>query len=646
MDRRFETYLENARASRRLMKPEEPFSGVGDDLLRAVQANVRRQMQLRKENDAILQDPELGVSLPADELSPEQAAGLEEFANSLSCFMAQADNALSYRLHRLLLEYATQHGDLDGQIRESYHTGLALYYLNKEPNNCHMQLFNAEIKKRFSFSAGMLDRLEQFGNSETKGYILRSYANIKLGFDTGLLSSDTPLYPLVGADTDREIAHIQQEIALFSDPALRALAPDFRWDAALYAVHMGMTVFLTLLREKSDARLARLVLRSATYLHDYEATAAQNENRMVQPRIDYIYNAARYHCHLLSLDELLRFFETRVRSGNTSAYGLGDLFDNIYCPLYYIDYYMHFCLRSAQGDADCDRMREHLREYLRAMPLNDYYPTVSGMLARSFPQGAGSNDAGQQTYLLDCLLSLHRPTCVHSLLTAFLTRLLTERLLETDPSVFDGGGKDGSCAAADRTALLQHAWELGLYHDVGKLAILETIGQYGRSLLPEEWEAIHAHCYIGYRQLLQLPFGSRCALGALGHHRWYDGQGGYPACYTRRQGTEQVLIDILSVADSIEAATNQVGRCYRPGVELGELCRELFRESGTRYAPYVIGLLKDTAFYDSLKNRLEQARRAAYLFVWKQTENAGSIHSSDFSPESAAMPAPPQSADE
>lgn len=66
------------------------------------------------------------------------------------------------------------------------------------------------------------------------------------------------------------------------------------------------------------------------------------------------------------------------------------------------------------------------------------------------------------------------------------------------------------------------------------------------------------------------------------------------------------------VADSLDAATDKIGRCYANGISFSELVQQLFDGSGTRYAPYVTDLFHNPDFYRYLENHLPNWRQDAY----------------------------------
>lgn len=72
-------------------------------------------------------------------------------------------------------------------------------------------------------------------------------------------------------------------------------------------------------------------------------------------------------------------------------------------------------------------------------------------------------------------------------------------------------------------------------------------------------------------------------------------------------------MDALSVADSLDAATDNIGRCYQMAKPFRTLVGELKAQSGTRYAPKVVALFDDKDFCAELAQRLDERRKEVYL---------------------------------
>ena len=75
-------------------------------------------------------------------------------------------------------------------------------------------------------------------------------------------------------------------------------------------------------------------------------------------------------------------------------------------------------------------------------------------------------------------------------------------------------------------------------------------------------------------------------------------------------------MDALSVADSLDAATDNIGRCYNLAKPFRVLLEELRAQSGTRYAPNVVALFEDERFCQQLAENTDAERKRVYLQVY------------------------------
>lgn len=162
-------------------------------------------------------------------------------------------------------------------------------------------------------------------------------------------------------------------------------------------------------------------------------------------------------------------------------------------------------------------------------------------------------------------------------MVAELTRALLQRQIETRPETLVGllGSRSAAEVQARQEELCQTAYECGLYHDLGKCAVLMYIDNNARRLLDEEFFCIQSHPRTGADILNRMGCGRTLALAALYHHCYYNGKGGYPndvpSCPPEIKG----IVDALSVADSLDAATDNIGRCYNLAKPFRTLLEEL-----------------------------------------------------------------------
>jgi putative nucleotidyltransferase with HDIG domain len=123
----------------------------------------------------------------------------------------------------------------------------------------------------------------------------------------------------------------------------------------------------------------------------------------------------------------------------------------------------------------------------------------------------------------------------------------------------------------------------GLLHDIGKIAIDESILKKTEPLTEQEWVEIKRHSDIGYRILSSSPEMSDIAQCILSHHERYDGKG-YPKGL--KQEEIPFLSRIISVADSYDAMTNE--RPYKKALTEKMAVQELIRCKGTQFDPKIV----------------------------------------------------------
>ncbi len=100
---------------------------------------------------------------------------------------------------------------------------------------------------------------------------------------------------------------------------------------------------------------------------------------------------------------------------------------------------------------------------------------------------------------------------------------------------------------------------------------------------------------------------------ALGHHRSYDGSFGYPADFDNLTSPVKLIIDVITIADSIDAATDSVGRSYAHEKTLADMKADLLSQTGTRYSPIVANLIFDNKdLYQTIDNLLTKDRYSVY----------------------------------
>lgn len=610
-----EQYIRNLRTVRSLSKPIFSDRTSPAEVLARIQNNALQSHALMQENNALLQTCVCGRD-PAS-LTDEEITGLEAFAGRLFNYSNSEDVALSHRVHQLLLEAARSRGNDPMIIKELYLNGVTLHYMNVRDENLGINLLGDQIQAFFHEGADYIRQYEKLDKT-TRQYILRCIGNMRLGISRGSYEKSREYLKL-----------FDQAMGIFSSSYYRGLDPEFPWDSYIYSMHMDRITLMERLCITGDPELAQEVLKSAEYVWEHwehQKKDEKEEARLQNWRVSYFYYAARFHAGVGPVTELLDALLEAETLADDRDFSVDGVYHNLTAAAYLLSYAKFLtpeekiCYRPV-----LEQVREKAHRYLEAMPASQY-PRVVGNAAWELTIVNSGADETENRRMLSSILAGHKPTYVHSLMVAWLTRTLVQRLIECSPERLVGllGCRDAAEVQARRKELCRTAYECGLYHDIGKSAVIMYIDNNARRLLDEEFCCIQSHPSIGSRMLERVCCGRNLAPAALYHHCFYNGKGGYPAGAKACPAEIKGIVDALSVADSLDAATDNIGRSYNAAKPFRALLEELRAQSGTRYAPYVVELFENEGFCVYLDHTLTSERKKVYLQVYhadpKKTE--------------------------
>ena len=122
-----------------------------------------------------------------------------------------------------------------------------------------------------------------------------------------------------------------------------------------------------------------------------------------------------------------------------------------------------------------------------------------------------------------------------------------------------------------------------LLHDIGKLAIPDSILLKPGPLTSDEWVIMRGHVEIGYDLVSRIPLLEEVAELVLTHHEKFDGTG-----YPRKLRGEQIPLcaRIFAVADAFDAMTTQ--RPYQATRAISDAIGEIRVRAGQQFDPEVV----------------------------------------------------------
>lgn len=141
--------------------------------------------------------------------------------------------------------------------------------------------------------------------------------------------------------------------------------------------------------------------------------------------------------------------------------------------------------------------------------------------------------------------------------------------------------------------LINFITRAALCHDIGKNSIVSVVNNDYRQLSDEERRIIRMHPRMGLKYLKISQKLKYYYDTTLGHHKWYNGKGGYPNDFDNTKSPYRFMIDIITLCDCMQAATERVGRNYKQEKSFEKVMEELRAGAGTRYNPDLVKLIDD-----------------------------------------------------
>lgn len=127
-------------------------------------------------------------------------------------------------------------------------------------------------------------------------------------------------------------------------------------------------------------------------------------------------------------------------------------------------------------------------------------------------------------------------------------------------------------------------------HDIGKIAIPDSILLKPGKLTPEEWEIMQSHASLGYEMLKHSDrrLLKSAAIIANEHHEKWNGEG-YP---NGKKGEDiHIYGRITAMSDVFDALGNE--RVYKPAWELDRIVKLFKEEKGHQFDPKLVKVFLD-----------------------------------------------------
>ena len=565
-------YIENLRELQKL----NDFFGVATDAFAPwYEEQVRRRARmeaLKRENMALLNERLFPTLDELHGAGPEVIADLEAFADVLMDWSSNLDCGVYTVIHDALLSLYRVRRDRNGIIKELYKLGMGLYYLDRGLIGIEESLaapFKFRNEMVFTEAGSYFKFFEQIEDRDTRGYILRSLANIAICAD----------------DHRRRIAVSAQVLNIVKDDYYRSLEPGLPWDTFLRRTNQQMSANRQVLsRGNLTTQELTAVLESC-----YEVFKPEQDNPDPNVRWLWPYYEMEFSCGFVNLQTTLDRLERLIEAAPEGQYDMSAMYAGVQLVLYYgilmrrnpalqtKDHHVRFLIHAYK------RMMRTMLSY-PVEQMNDYFHYLLCYVLTDYLEIEGAEPFSRIVHQLMGRFSGARYVCAAQ--AADMMALLSGAIFDSDHSFFDDmealrAIEDGE---KKRAAVTDFAAQCGFYHDLGlfKMDLFRIMA--ARDLLEREDQMAQLHAVSARDDLRRCPSTAACADVVYGHHAWYNGMGGYPEDYVRGDSPCRQMTDVMAVVafllDEEDAAS---------------ALEQVRAQAHTRFSPLVAAYLEDEA---------------------------------------------------
>ena len=555
------------------------------------QLQAKKEMKaLKQDNIAILNEklfPVLDDLFNADE---ETIKSLEAFADQLMDWRTNLDPGVYILIHDSLLKIYRLKAQRNKVIKELYKLGMGHYYRNRMIQGSEHALSRKiffENEMIFTEAGSYIRYFDKIEDEETKGYIIRALANISIAT----------------TDRKRRISTTARVLNIVSDPYYRQMAPNLPWDTFLRRTYQQMSSNRATLSkgDLSNEELA-LVMEACQIIFEPEKDNDTPNIRWLWP-----YYEMEYSCGFADLKTTLQRMEKLIDEAPTDQYDESGLYGNAQLPIYY-----GRLLKSNPQLLDKPRYQQFLKHaydkmlnYLLSYPnekIDEFYFYDITLLVYSYLE----HDCVDSFYDVTRRLMgrIFGSDYVTYRKAGEIISLLCETIYRNEKDYFDDITFLKAIEDEDqkKEALLQYASSCGMFYNFGLVSMNMSRITNNRNLFDSESEIYSLHCELGYDTLITRNSTKIFADIALGHHAYYDENGGYPQSYVRYESEYRRMSDIVAIADRF--IIDNTG-------DINELASRIKAKAGTIYSPLVCSYL-DQDLIKKIETILKDESREYY----------------------------------
>lgn len=176
---------------------------------------------------------------------------------------------------------------------------------------------------------------------------------------------------------------------------------------------------------------------------------------------------------------------------------------------------------------------------------------------------------------------------IHSAQISGITQILFEDAYQRAPELF------ANYSDMEYGELHEFINKAAVFHDIGTEDMIPFLYEKLYPMSKEEEEQSYLHPVFGARYVEQIEDMKKYREIILGHHKYYDGSGGYPKEYDNTQAFHRVIADMIFIADTLDSLADSF---MQKGNNLSfeEIMQEFHNGSGTKYNPLLVEMIENS----------------------------------------------------
>jgi len=505
-------------------------------------------------------------------ISPEDESELFNTAQKISSYENRFDPGLALIIYQKLLERAREKKD-DGKIlKYLYWCGITLFYFQSGQDE--------KILAYFEEGASYAKKYHLIGDPETRKYIHRCLGNQSM-----------MLYSINQPEKAMELDDLN--FSFWNGLIFAGKDPDFPWVnyflAGLNYRYSSISKTIHTDPDSETKEMLQKILNTAVSISKVYRNNREAFSLFGSARYEFILWEAQFLSGLISFEQLRENIDRVKAEAPPDDYSESELYIKIQLDSYLMFYAAKMKkLEDIKEEVIASSMKDIINYFslipmtVRQSDVNDYLQLFVSNLGIIF------RPAEQFDFILKMTTFRHIPTYAHSITVGKIAACLTDFLAGKNPNCFVGfmditRPEDVKARAGELCGFAEIG---GLCHDIGKIMFVSNPVMHARILTGDELKIVKNHPVDGHKMLARGDGSSFHEVYSdiiLGHHKYFDNSGGYPEDFDITKSKYRTMIDIIAAADSIDSATDDIGKTYSEIKNFETVCAEIIAEAGRRY---------------------------------------------------------------